>query len=62
MRNINEPKMVMLEAALMPNGEVMHYGQSLGFINAEQKRLIKSGAHKQSRGRECVIALSPSVA
>lgn len=59
---IHYPKAVMLEAALMANGEVLHYGTSLGYINKRQRELIEAGANKLSRGNEDVIAIGGNVA
>ena len=56
------PKVVVIEGALMGNGEFIHYGKSLGFINERQRDLIESGAHKIARGTEPVVALGDRVA
>jgi hypothetical protein len=52
------PKIVYVEAVLMENGELIHYGQSLGFINARQKKLVESdGAAKLAKGGETIVAI-----
>ena len=56
------PKIVLIEGALMANGEVIHFGKSLGFINKKQKDLVESGANKIARGNEPVVALGDKVA
>lgn len=53
---------VQLEAVLMENGEVIHYGKSLGFINKKQRELVESGATKLARGGEVMIALKDDTA
>ena len=55
-------KIVYIEAALMPNNELIHFGKSLGFISNEQRELVDSGANKLTRGKESVVAISPNVA
>ena len=54
---MENPIIVYLEACLMPNGEVIHFGKSLGFISDKQKELVESGATKLTRGKEIVIAV-----
>ena len=49
-KEITYPAIVYVEAALMENGEVLHYGKSLGFINDKQKDLVESGATKLTKG------------
>jgi len=60
--HIKYPKIVYLEAVLMANGEVLHYGESLGFINERQLNLVESGATKLTKGSEVVIAVNDNVA
>lgn len=55
-------KIVYIEAALMPNNELIHFGKSIGYINEKQRELIDSGANKLTRGREAVVAIRPNVA
>lgn len=55
-------KIVYIEAALMPNNELIHFGKSLGYINEKQRKLVDSGANKLTRGKEVVVAISPNVA
>lgn len=50
-------KIVYIEAALMPNGEVLSWGKSLGHVSNRQMELVKSGACKMTRGSEPIIAL-----
>lgn len=54
-------KIVYVEAALMPNNELIHFGKSLGYISSEQRKLVDSGANKLTRGKEDVVAISPNV-
>ena len=54
---VTYPMIVMVEGALMGNGEVIHYGKSLGFISKKQRDLIESRASKIARGTEPVVAL-----
>jgi len=63
-KKINDiyPKLVLLEGVVMANGEFLHYGESLGYINKRQRDLLESGAHKIARGNEPVIALGDQVA
>lgn len=56
------PKVVLLEAVAMANGEIIHYGKSLGFMNQKQIELLESGATKMSRGSEPVVAVGSEVA
>ena len=53
---------VMLEAALMENGEVIHYGKTLGYIGKKQRELIESRATKLSRPNVVVVALGDRTA
>ena len=55
---IEYPKVVQLEAVLMEDGEVIHYGKSLGFICKRQRELIEAGANKISRPNVDMIAIS----
>ena len=61
-KEIEYPKVVYLEAVLMANGEVLHYGKSLGFVNKRQGDLVESGATKLTKGNEVVIAVNNNVA
>lgn len=56
------PKIVYIEAILMANGELIHYGKSLGYISDKQIEIIESGAEKLTRGSESVVALNPNIA
>lgn len=55
-------KVVCLEAILMPNGEVMHFGKSLGFVSKKQMELVEAGATKLTRGGEVVVAMGANPA
>ena len=35
--DFNEPKTVLLEAVVLPDGEIVRYGGSIGFINKDLK-------------------------
>jgi len=61
-KEITYPLVVHVEGVLMANGEFIHYGKSLGWINEKQRDLVESGASKLARGNEIVIALGNSVA
>lgn len=50
-------KVVYLEAVLMPNGELIHFGKSLGFVSERQEELVESGACKMTRGSEPVVSI-----
>ncbi len=53
---------VYLEAVLMPNNEVIHYGKSLGFISGKQADLVKAQATKLTKGNEIIVAVGNNVA
>jgi len=55
-------KIVLIEAVLMSNGELIHYGRSLGFIGKKQSERVQANATKIARGREMIVALNPEVA
>jgi len=57
LRCMENIKVVHIEAVLMNNGEVIHFGKSLGFVSFDQMDLVKKGATKLSRGGEIVVAL-----
>ena len=59
---VQYPVVVLLEAALMANGEVIHFGKTLGFINERQRELVENGASKTARGGEIVVAVGEAVA
>lgn len=52
-----EMTVVYVEALLMPNGEVIHFGKTLGFVSKRQAEMVESGACKLTKGSEPVIAL-----
>lgn len=53
---------VLLEAVLMGNGEIIHFGKSLGCINKKQQDLVENGATKTARGHEIIVAIGKDVA
>jgi len=55
-------KIVYLEAVLMPNGELLHYGKSLGFVDKQQAKLVEGGACKITKGKEPIVAIRPNIA
>jgi len=55
-------KVVYIEAVLMDNNELIHFGKSLGFINKDQRKLVENGACKTTKGGETVVAIKPEVA
>jgi hypothetical protein len=55
-------KIVYLEAVLMPNGELLHYGKSLGYADDQQINLVESGACKLTKGHEPIVAIRPNIA
>lgn len=57
---MDDIKIVYLEAALMPNGELIHFGKSLGFITDRQRELVDNGACKLSKGSEPIVCISGS--
>lgn len=62
MKNTEYPKIVLVEAVVMANGEVIHYGHTLGFINDIQRNRLESGATKIAKGGEDIIAVGGNVA
>lgn len=48
---------VYLEAVLMANGEVLHFGKSLGYAGKRQIEMVEAGATKLTKGGEVVIAI-----
>jgi len=61
-KEISYPQIVYIEGVLMANGEFLHYGKSLGFVNERQQDLVESGATKLTKGNEIVVALNNNVA
>jgi len=49
-------KIVYLEAVLMDNGELIHFGKSLGYVGKRQLELLESDATKLTKGGEPVVA------
>lgn len=60
--NKEYPKVVLIEGVVMANGEFVHYGKSLGYMNKEQQRRLEAGAGKLARGGEAIIALGEETA
>lgn len=56
------PKVVYIEAVLMDNNEVIAHGNTLGFINKEQKGLVENEATKLTKGHEVIVALGEHTA
>ena len=56
-KKIEYPLAVLLEAVLMGNGEVIHYGKLLGFVNKKQLDLFENEVTKLSRGNKIVVAV-----
>ena len=56
------PAIVLVEACAMPNGELLHFGKSLGFMNKRQMELLECGAEKTARGKEPIVAVGKNVA
>lgn len=50
-------KVVYIEAVLMANNELIHFGKSLGFVSDRQKKLVESGACKMARGKEPIVMI-----
>ena len=59
---IKYPIIVYVEGALMENGEVIHYGQTLGYICKKQRELIEAEATRLTKGNEIVVALGDETA
>ncbi len=59
---MNYPIVVYVECVLMGNGEVIHYGKTLGFCKEKQIDLVEAEATKLTRGKEIVVALGDNVA
>jgi hypothetical protein len=52
---------VYIEAVLMDNGELLHFGKSLGYVSKRQHEMVDSGACKLTRGKEPVVAIGKNV-
>lgn len=50
-------KIVYLEAVLMDNDELIHFGKSLGFVSERQRELVESGACKMTKGSEPIVSI-----
>jgi hypothetical protein len=57
-KNKMDMKVVYVEAVLMPNREVIHFGKTLGFVTDKQAQLVDSGACKMTTGNEPVVSVS----
>lgn len=57
-------KVVLIEAVLMDNDELIHFGKSLGFIGKKQRELIDAGdgACKLARGGEVIVGMGENPA
>lgn len=55
-------KIVYIEAVLMDNNELIHFGKSLGTISKEQRELVENEATKLTKGNEIVVAIKSQVA
>lgn len=53
------PTSVLLSAAVMANGEVLHYGKSLGMLSKREMDLLESGACKTAKGGEPIVGIKP---
>ena len=56
------PIVALIEGVVMANGEFIHYGKSLGFLNQEQIDRLEKGANKIARGKEPIVALGEHIA
>lgn len=50
-------KVVYLEAVLMDNDELVHFGKSLGFVSKRQRELVENGACKLTKGNEPIVSI-----
>lgn len=41
----------------MDNGELIHFGKSLGFVSKKQEELVESGACKMTKGSEPIVCI-----
>lgn len=53
---------VYAEAIMAPNGEIVHFGQTLGWANARQIELVENGACKITKGGEPIVSLGERIA
>ena len=53
-------EIVYIEAVLMDNDELIHFGKSLGFISKKQRELIEAGATRLTKGSEPVVSIKNS--
>ncbi len=53
-------EIVYIEAVLMDNGELIHFGKTLGFITDKQRGLLDARATKMTKGSEPVVAIKGS--
>lgn len=56
------PVVVYVEAVAMANGEIIHYGKTIGFMNERQVSMLEAGATKLTKGSEPVVAVGEAVA
>jgi hypothetical protein len=59
MKNIKGPTIVYVEAVLMPNREVIHYGKSLGLVNKRQLEMVAQDVCGHTKGEEKIIVIHP---
>lgn len=50
-------EVVYIEAVLMDNKELLHYGKSLGYVTEYQASLVEEGACKITKGGEAIVAI-----
>lgn len=55
------PEIVYLQAVLMPNGEVIHFGKTLGFLNEREWKRIREGNAKLTSAGNVVVELGDHV-
>lgn len=59
---MNYPAIVLVECAIMANGEVLHFGKTIGWASPKQLDLLDSGAYKMARGKEPIVSLEKNPA
>jgi hypothetical protein len=50
-------KVVYIEALLMDDGELIHFGKTLGRIGQRQRQLVESGATKLTKGGKDIVRI-----
>lgn len=65
-QQLTTPGIVYVEAVLLDNNELIHFGRSLGFISDDQYRLVTGeggpGACKLTRGGDPIVRIGGGVA